>query len=149
MLFRSPEVQAQSDLVIVLSHLGFEMDTTLAQVEPEIQVIVGGKSRRVLSAPELVGNTIIVQAGYDGEWLGRLDVTFDGQRRPIEPRVEIITLGPDIASEPVMAALVESYKQRFPSPTQGNRVDQLKTDMQPAGVAYGDGTIRAADQTRQ
>ena len=109
-----PEVQAQSDVVIVLSHLGFEMDTTLAQLEPGIQVIAGGRSRRVLSAPEIVGNTLIVQAGYDGEWLGRLDVTFDGQRRPVDPRVEIITLGPEIASEPALDALVDSYKQRFP-----------------------------------
>jgi len=89
-------------------------------VEPEIQIIVGGKSRRVLSAPEIVGNTLIVQAGYDGEWLGRLDVTFDGQRRPVDPRVEIITLGPEIASEPALDALVDSYKQRFPTPAQGN-----------------------------
>jgi 2',3'-cyclic-nucleotide 2'-phosphodiesterase (5'-nucleotidase family) len=115
-----PEVRAQSDIVIVLSHLGFEMDTALAQLEPGIQVIVGGKSRRLLSAPEIVGNTVIVQAGFDGEWLGRLDVAIDGQGRAVDPRVEIITLGPEVADDPVMAALVDSYKQRFPSQTQSN-----------------------------
>lgn len=115
-----PEVQAQSDIVIVLSHLGLGMDTTLAQLEPGIQVIVGGKSRRLLSAPEIVGNTVIVQAGYDGEWLGRLDVVFDRQGRAIEPRVEIITLDPEVPDDPALAALVDSYKQRFPSQTQGN-----------------------------
>jgi 2',3'-cyclic-nucleotide 2'-phosphodiesterase (5'-nucleotidase family) len=115
-----PEVRAQSDIVIVLSHLGFEVDTTLAQLEPGIQIIVGGKSRQVLSAPEIVGNTVIVQAGFDGEWLGRLDVAFDGQGQAVEPRVEIITLGPEVASEPAMAALVDSYKQRFPTSTPGD-----------------------------
>ncbi len=115
-----PEVQAQSDIVIVLSHLGFEMDQTLTQLEPGIQVIVGGKSRRVLSAPEMVGSTVIVQAGYDGEWLGRLDVAIDKQGRAANPQVEIITLGPEVADDPVMAALVDSYKQRFPSEGQSN-----------------------------
>jgi 2',3'-cyclic-nucleotide 2'-phosphodiesterase (5'-nucleotidase family) len=115
-----PEVRAQSDIVIVLSHLGLEMDTTLAQLEPGIQVIVGGKSRRVLSAPEMVGTTVIVQAGYDGEWVGRLDVAFDGQGRAVEPQVEIITLGAEVADDPVMAALVDSYKERFPTSTQGD-----------------------------
>jgi 2',3'-cyclic-nucleotide 2'-phosphodiesterase (5'-nucleotidase family) len=115
-----PEVQAQSDIVIVLSHLGLEMDEALAQLEPGIQVIVGGKSRRLLSTPEMVGNTVIMQAGYDGEWLGRLDVAIDGQGRASEPRVEIITLGPEVTDDPVLAALVDSYKQRFPSQTQTN-----------------------------
>ena len=115
-----PEVQAQSDLVMVLSHLGFEMDRTLAQLEPGIQLIVGGKSRRLLSAPEIVENAVIVQAGYDGEWLGRLDVTLDGQGRVVDPLVEIVTLGPEVVDDPAMATLVDSYKQRFPSQTPGN-----------------------------
>jgi 5'-nucleotidase/UDP-sugar diphosphatase len=115
-----PEVQAQSDIVIVLSHLGLQMDTVLAQLEPAIQVIVGGKSLRLLSAPEMVEGTVIVQAGFDGEWLGRLDVTFDGQHGLLEPRVEIITLGPEVADEPSLAALVDSYKQRFPAQVQSN-----------------------------
>lgn len=115
-----PEVQAKSDVVIVLSHLGFEMDTTLAQLEPGIQVIVGGKSRRLLRAPEVVGSTVIVQAGYDGEWLGQLDIALDGQRHAVDPRVEIITLGPEVADEPSLAALVDSYRQRFASQLPGN-----------------------------
>lgn len=115
-----PEVQAQSDIVIVLSHLGLEMDTTLAQLEPGIEIIVGGKSRRVLSAPEIVGNTVIVQAGYDGEWLGRLDATIDGKGRTVEPQVQIIALGPEVVDDPVLARLVDSYKQRFSSATEGS-----------------------------
>lgn len=116
-----PEVRAQSDIVIVLSHLGFEMDTTLAQALPDIQVIVGGKTRRVLTLPQQVAETVIVQAGYDGEWLGRLDVQFDAQRRPVDPEVQIITLGPEIADDPQLATLVASYAQRFPTPTPPSR----------------------------
>jgi 2',3'-cyclic-nucleotide 2'-phosphodiesterase (5'-nucleotidase family) len=68
----------------------------------------------------MVGTTVIVQAGYDGEWVGRLDVAFDGQGRAVEPQVEIITLGAEVADDPVMAALVDSYKERFPTSTQGD-----------------------------
>ena len=115
-----PELQAQSDMVIVLSHLGLQMDTALAQLEPGIQVIVGGKSRQLLSSPEVVGKTVIVQAGFDGEWLGRLDIASDGQGHAVDPKVEIITLGPEVADDPGLAALVDSYKQRFPSQLQSN-----------------------------
>ena len=112
-----PEVRRQSDVVIVLSHIGLEGDVALARAVPDIDVIVGGKSRRVLPAPETAGKTLIVQAGYDGEWLGRLDVSFDVTGQPVDPRVEIIALGPEVADDPGLAALVASYKQRFPLPT--------------------------------
>ena len=87
---------------------------------PGIQIIVGGKSRSVLAAPEMVGNTVIAQAGFDGEWLGQLDLALDEQYHAIDPRVTMIALVPEIASEPTMAALVDSYKQRFPTQTQSH-----------------------------
>ena len=115
-----PEVQAQSDVVVVLSHLGLEMDTALAKLAQGIHVVVGGKSRQVLSSPQVVGDATIVQAGYDGEWLGRLTVTLDQQGRAVDPRVQVVTLGPDIADDAALAALVSAYKQRFPSPGASN-----------------------------
>jgi len=57
-----------------------------------------------------VGHTVIVQAGYDGEWLGRLDVAFDVAGLAVNPRVEIVTLGPEIADEPALAELVAGYR---------------------------------------
>lgn len=74
-----PEVAAQADVVIVLSHLGFQRDKQLAQQVPGIAVIVGGYSRNILYPPLVENGTLIVQAGYDGEWLGRLQVELDGQ----------------------------------------------------------------------
>lgn len=112
-----PEVSAQSDVVILLSHLGLEEDKALAQAVPGIDVIVGGRSRNWLREPEIVGQTIIVQAGYDGEGLGRLDVSFDAQGRARDPQVEIIILGPDIADDPELSALVASYEEHLPQPT--------------------------------
>ncbi len=111
------EVRGESDAVIVLSHLGLEGDQELARTVEGIDVIVGGRSRNLLSAPVMIGPTVIVQAGYDGEWLGRLDVHFGGQGQATDPRVTITTLGPEVADEPALAALVASYLQRFPAPT--------------------------------
>jgi len=111
------EVRAESDAVILLSRLGLEADQELARIVEGINVIVGGRSRNLLTAPVLVGPTVIVQAGYDGEWLGRLDVGFGPQGQAIDPQVTIITLGPEVPDEPALAALVASYLQRFPVPT--------------------------------
>ncbi len=115
-----PEVRAQSDVVILLSHLGLEGDKSLAQAEPRIDIIVGGRTRQILDEPVLVGGTVIVQAGYDGEWLGRLDVALDEQHRISQPLVEIVTLWPEVADDPAMTTLADSYKQRFLSQTPAN-----------------------------
>jgi len=112
-----PEVRARSDVVILLSHLGLEEDKALAQAVPGIDIIIGGRSRKLLPAPEIVGQTVITQVGYDGEWLGRLDVTFDEQKHVRDPRTEIISLGPEVADDPQLKALVESYSKRYPTPT--------------------------------
>lgn len=115
-----PEVQAKSDHVILLSHLGLEADWELAQAIDGIDVIVGGRSRYLLTIPNVTGRTVVVQAGYDGEWLGRLDVSFDAQGHAVEPKVTIIGLTPQVADDPALAALVASYKQRFPAPMPGS-----------------------------
>lgn len=111
------EIKGQSDVFIVLSHLGVEGDRALAQAVPEIDLIIGGKSRRLMTAPDIVGNTFITQMGYDGEWLGRLDVTLDAQGQVRDPQGATIELGPDVAEDAELKALVASYKERFPQPT--------------------------------
>jgi 5'-nucleotidase/UDP-sugar diphosphatase len=112
-----PGVREKSDVVVVLSHLGVDEDRHLARVFPGIDIIVGGRSRSLLAEPETEGNVVIVQAGYGGEWLGRLDVTLDSTGRILDPRVQIIPLGPEIADDPELKALVDSYRAKFPTPT--------------------------------
>lgn len=111
-----PEVRTQSDVVILLSHLGLDEDKALAQAVPGMDIIIGGRSRKLLGAPERVGQTVITQVGYDGEWLGRLDVTFE-QGKLRDAQLEIINLGPEVPDDPQLKALVETYAQKYPTPT--------------------------------
>ncbi|HLN64616.1 MAG TPA: metallophosphatase, partial [Symbiobacteriaceae bacterium] len=62
-------------LVICLSHLGYDRDRQVAERVAGIDVIVGGHSHTALPQGDRVGDTIIVQAGGFGEYLGRLDLT--------------------------------------------------------------------------
>ena len=111
------EVESQSDVVILLSHLGLEQDLLVAQALPGIDIIVGGRSRILMGEPERAGDTAIVQAGYNGEWVGRLDVGFNQQGQLRGAESKFITLGPDVADDPEMKALVEEYQRRYPEPT--------------------------------
>lgn len=110
-------LQGQVDLVVLLSHLGLETDRQLAQQIEGIQVIVGGLDRKLLEEPERVGNTLIVQAGYNGEWLGRLDAAFTRDGTPVEYRETILTLDASYADDPAMIAVVDKWKGVYPPPT--------------------------------
>jgi 2',3'-cyclic-nucleotide 2'-phosphodiesterase (5'-nucleotidase family) len=57
-------------IVIILSQLGLDADRDLALEIPGIDVIVGGHSHTALHMPVVAGNTIIVQAGSYGLYLG-------------------------------------------------------------------------------
>ncbi len=64
--------QLKTDCIVVLSHLGFEKDKQLAQLFPQIALIVGGHSQTLVKKPVKVGNTLIVQAGTNGSRIGVL-----------------------------------------------------------------------------
>ncbi|MHB1319383.1 MAG: bifunctional metallophosphatase/5'-nucleotidase [Anaerolineae bacterium] len=108
------ELRAQSDLIVVLSQLGLDADRVLVTSVEGIDVLVGGNTRWLLTEAETLGSTTIIQAGYDGEWLGRLDL----QGLPAELSVtqyQILYMRPDVANDPAMAELVQRYYAEYPS----------------------------------
>ena len=76
---------------LLLSHLGLTAtptgaawepagalhDDQVAELFPEISVIVGGHTHSKLQSPLRKSNTLMVQAGDHGRYLGRLDLTVD------------------------------------------------------------------------
>jgi 5'-nucleotidase/UDP-sugar diphosphatase len=78
-----PEVKSKSDVIIVLSHAGFDTDQRIAAALPEINVIVGGHTHTELRTPKVIGNTIIVQAGSKAQNVGRLELTIDRATKQI------------------------------------------------------------------
>ncbi|MDX1477639.1 MAG: metallophosphatase, partial [Saprospiraceae bacterium] len=80
------------DYVICLSHLGYRYrgdkisDVALAGQTRDIDLIIGGHTHTFLDAPEVVANRdgkpiYINQAGWGGMRLGRLDITFERNRK--------------------------------------------------------------------
>jgi len=73
-----PELESQCDILILLSHLGYEKEIEFAQKFPQFSIIVGGHTQKLLLEPKSVGSTLIVEAGRNGERLGKLDITIRG-----------------------------------------------------------------------
>jgi 2',3'-cyclic-nucleotide 2'-phosphodiesterase (5'-nucleotidase family) len=65
------------DLIILVSHMGIQHDTTVAAKFRDINVIVGGHDHIPLFTPIRKNRAIIVQAGSNGRWLGKLELVVD------------------------------------------------------------------------
>jgi sulfur-oxidizing protein SoxB len=72
--------QGKVDLVLVVSHLGFPQEMKLASEVAGIDVLLSGHTHNRLYRPALVGNTIVIQSGCHGSFLGRLDLAIDAGR---------------------------------------------------------------------
>ncbi len=71
------ELRGRADVIIVLSHCGYEADRLLAERVMGIDVIVGGHSHTKLEKPVKVNGTIIVQAWEHAKALGVLDLSIE------------------------------------------------------------------------
>ena len=71
------------DCVIALSHCGISQDLKLAKQIDGIDVIVGGSSEIELHNPKKAGDTIIVQAGHYGMYVGALHICIDTDKNTI------------------------------------------------------------------
>ncbi|NND42129.1 MAG: thiosulfohydrolase SoxB [Silicimonas sp.] len=108
------EVRAEgADLVVVLSHNGFDVDKKMASVVGGIDVILAGHTHDALPEPVLVGETIIVASGSNGKFVSRVDLDVqDG--RMLGFRHKLIPIFSDvIEADAEMAAQIDQDRAPF------------------------------------
>jgi 2',3'-cyclic-nucleotide 2'-phosphodiesterase (5'-nucleotidase family) len=107
-----------AQLIVVLSHLGYDADKKLAENVQGIDVIVGGHSHTVVTKPTIVRGTIIVQAGYNGIYLGVLDLKIQPETGIIldftrENELKTVFAAPENKYDTEVANLIETYNSQL------------------------------------
>lgn len=105
----------QTDLVVVLSHMGIDDDERLARDVDGIDLIVGGHSHTRLTAARRVDETWIVQAGSYARSLGVVDLVVSDDHIA-DFRYELHDLLVDtmpVEPSPAVASLAETYAARI------------------------------------
>jgi sulfur-oxidizing protein SoxB len=92
------------DLVMLLSHNGFDVDRKLASRVKGIDVILTGHTHDALPMVVKVADTLLIAAGSHGKFLARLDLEVSGKRiqdyefRLIPVLSDVVEADPDIAA---------------------------------------------------
>jgi len=111
------KLRKRDDLVIALTHIGYDEDQLLAKNSRGLDLIVGGHSHTVLESmnltPDRDGHTVpIVQTGFNGKYVGRILVDVEPGKRPQVLTYELVPVPHDTPQDPVIAQDVALAKER-------------------------------------
>ena len=104
-----------AQLVVLLSHNGFDCDRKMAARVEGIDVILTAHTHDALPVVTTVGKTLLVASGSDGKFLSRLDLDVRGMD-VVGYRYKLIPLFSDaIAPDPDMALKIAEVRAPFAS----------------------------------
>jgi len=106
-----------AQVIIAVTHIGTNMDCTIAARVPGIDIIFGGHSHNYMSRPETVKTTLIVNGGEKGPALVRLDVCLDkkGCLLPDSATYSLIPVTEDITEAPGINNHLSKYRKQLPA----------------------------------
>ncbi|GAA0297997.1 thiosulfohydrolase SoxB [Rhodovulum strictum] len=101
------------DLVVCLSHNGFDVDRKMVSRVSGIDVILTGHTHDAVPEPVVIGDTILIASGSNGKFVSRVDLDVrDG--RMMGFRHKLIPVFSDvIAPDPEMAALIDAERAPY------------------------------------
>ena len=104
---------AGADVVVVLSHNGFDVDKKMAGRVQGIDVILSGHTHDALPEPVLVGKTHIIASGSNGKFVSRVDLDVrDGQMMGLKHKL-IPIFSDVIAPDPAITALINDQRAPY------------------------------------
>ena len=102
-----------ADLVVVLSHNGFDVDKKMASIVTGMDIILSGHTHDALPEPVLVNDTVIVASGSNGKFVSRIDLDVrNGQMMGFKHKL-IPIFSDVITPDPDMAALIDGERAPY------------------------------------
>lgn len=104
-------LREQVDVIVLLSHLGYQSDCRLAAEIEGLDVILGAHTHHTLPNGERVGQTLIAQTGKFGQHVGHVRLVWDRSAgRVAEVRAELFATA-DFPPDEELAAFLQEQQQ--------------------------------------
>jgi len=125
-----PEVRSQTELVILLSHLGEKGTRKLVKNTHGIDVAIIGHDSGVINAGELVDRTILVKNSLKGEFLGILALALDrnGSIERFENKVAAISKKIPVDWE--VLTLIRKFKEKRAAINRAKLAEKRQREME-------------------
>jgi 5'-nucleotidase/UDP-sugar diphosphatase len=104
------EYGEDADVIVALTHLGFENDLALAKAVPELDVVVGGHTHTEVDKPARAGNAVVCSAYEYGIFLGRMDLEVDDDGNVKTTAYRLIPVTAEAPEDEAVAAVIAEYK---------------------------------------
>ena len=112
--------QKGAEIVVLLSHNGFDVDQKLASILNNVDVILTGHTHDAIPEAIKINNTLILSSGSHGKYLGRIDLDVKNGK-VVDFSSNLIPIFSDIIEpDPEMSDLID--KVRAPYEDECNRI---------------------------
>ncbi|HML41303.1 MAG TPA: thiosulfohydrolase SoxB [Hyphomicrobium zavarzinii] len=102
-----------ADLIVLLSHNGFDVDRKVAERVPGIDVILSAHTHDAVPEVTQIGRTLLVASGSNGKFVSRLDLDVQS-KRVASFRYRLIPIFSDaITPDAEMKAHIEAVREPF------------------------------------
>lgn len=109
-------------VVILVSHLGFSVDTAIAPYLQGVDAIIGGHSHTLIPEPVVVNGIPIVQAKAHYHYVGKLRLTYDGTSTHVLDYVQqelTSVIPPEHSVDSIVGTLQAAITQQY-TPVMGD-----------------------------
>lgn len=104
-----------ADIIVLLSHMGIDEDRNLAEVYPDVDLILGGHNHVALDPPLVVTNAVngkripVVDSGAFSKYVGRLDIVVqDGVI--LSHDYTLFAIDDNVDEDPKITGLLQEYQ---------------------------------------
>ncbi|UCF73130.1 MAG: 5'-nucleotidase C-terminal domain-containing protein [Deltaproteobacteria bacterium] len=131
-----------AEIVVALTHLGYQRDYEIVEAVPEIDVIFGGHSHEYLPNPVRVGKAVIVNGGEKGSFLVRLDLVVDSNGRVDGDKVQyqLIPVTSDVVPDANVDAFLAQYQKSLPKAIVLGHTE-VEWNMTDYALRYGESVV--------
>lgn len=97
-----------NQILLALTHIGYDQDLKLAEQMPELDLIIGGHSHTRVNPAETVNGVLIAQAGSDIRHLGRVELLLRNGRL-VEKKGGLIDVRTHQGESAEVRAMIETF----------------------------------------
>lgn len=107
------KIKGEVDIVVAVAHVGLDDCKALAEETEGADVIICGHGDDRTDEPLLVNGTYIMKSGPNGEYVGRLVLKLDKDKRIRNAEGSVVFLDAEVPEDEELLSLMNEYRDRL------------------------------------